>query len=289
MLERELDIFVFHGRHGLRRLFTYRRWMFLAPLTLLLALVAGGLALWRCCHDRQALSGRAEAVAARLAEQQARGLALRERARRLAAETGRIGAFDAKLGVMLARPGEAAAMGSPTGREPVPESLGRRLFDFLDSLAGRLAAEETRQQELVRFLLERRLDFLAKPTLWPLTGAITSGFGYRRSPFGRGGDFHEGVDIKAPTGTPVRAPGAGRVTEVGYARGYGLRVVIAHDFGLETVFAHLKKAEVQPGQEVRRGQILGLSGHSGRTTGAHLHYEVRAHDTPVNPRQYLLD
>ena len=149
--------------------------------------------------------------------------------------------------------------------------------------------EEAHQQEIARWLTDRKLEFLAKPSLWPARGPITSDFGPRPSPFGRGGDFHNGVDIKMPIGTPVVAPGAGRVTEVGLVHGYGLRVVIAHDYGLTTVFAHLSKAAVEPGQTVKRGQRIGFSGNSGRTTGSHLHYEVRVSDTPVNPLQYLLD
>lgn len=263
--------------------------MLWAPVALLLVLIAGGLSLWRYYAAYEAMACRAEAARARLAEQKARGLALRERARRVSIEAARIRAFDAKLAVMLDAPGEAVGRGSlPTG-VIFPETTGRRLFDFLATLGGRMAVEEVRQQELVRSLLERKLEFLAMPSLWPAHGPITSGFGPRRSPFGRGGDFHNGVDIKVARGTPVHAPGAGRVVAANYVHGYGLRVVIDHDFGVETVFAHLKKASVKPGQTVRRGERIGLSGNSGRTTGSHLHYEVRVNGTPVNPRQYMLD
>lgn len=289
MLESELDIFVYHARHGIRRLFTYRRWMFLAPLLVLAVSAAGGLLLWRYYDGHEALVERSRLAESQLVAQKARLLALREQARRLVVEAGRISSFDAKLGVMLTRPGENGGMGALPASELVPEALGRRLNDFLDSLAGRMAVEEVHQQALLRSLAERKLEFMAKPSLWPLHGYITSGFGLRPSPFGRGGDFHNGVDIKAPTGTPVHAPGAGRITEAGFMHGYGLRVVISHDFGLETIFAHLKKVEVKPGDLVKRGQRIGLSGNSGRTTGAHLHYEIHANGTPVNPRQYMLD
>lgn len=289
MLEREIDIFFYHGRHGVRRLFTYRRWMFVATVVLLAGLGAGAAVLWRYYDGYEALSRRARQARAQLAEQKALTLGLRERMRRTALEMERIGAFDAKLGIMLARPGETSGMGALSSGAGLPVELGRRMFEFLDGLAGRMAVEEAHQQELARWLIDRKLEFMAKPSLWPARGPITSDFGPRRSPFGRGGDFHNGVDIRMPIGTPVMAPGAGRVTDVGYVHGYGLRVVVAHDYGLETVFAHLKKAEVEPGQAVKRGQRIGLSGNSGRTTGSHLHYEVRINDTPVNPGQYLLD
>ncbi len=295
MLERELDIFIYHSRAGVRRLFTYRRWMFVVPLGLLLLSAATGAALWRYRHGYEALQRRSLAVEGRLAEQKAAALRLRERARGLGDEVKRIGSFNAKLGAMVGHLGEAGGRGalSPASLPGAAGSgrgdLDRRLFDFLDALAGRLAVEEVLQQDLARALFERKLEFLAKPSLWPAKGYITSDFGPRSSPFGRGGDFHNGVDIKVPTGSPVFAPGAGRVTEADTMHGYGLRVVIAHDFGVETVFAHLQKAEVKPGQMVKRGQLIGLSGNSGRTTGAHLHYEVHLHGAPVNPRQYLLD
>lgn len=293
MLERELEIYIRNG-NGVRRVFTYRRWMFFAMAAGLLVLAAGGLALWPYASGRQALEARRVEALARLSGQKAAALALRDRVRRLAEEAGRIRDFDGKLAVMV----DAARDMGGVGAFPVQARLpgvpadgeaGRRLVDFLQALGSRMAMEEVAQLELMRLLAERKLEFLAKPSLWPARGYITSGFGGRRSPFGRGGDFHNGVDIKVPMGSTVCAAGAGRVTEAGTMTGYGLRIVVSHDYGLETVYAHLQKIEVKPGEEVKRGQRIGLSGNSGRTTGSHLHYEVRAAGTPVNPRQYMLD
>lgn len=297
MLERRLEIFVYTGAAGVRRLFTYRRWMLLVPLVLVTVLAAGGLYLWRFQSGYAALLARRQAALGLLAGQKAAALRLRDRVRRLGGEVERIGSFNAKLGVMLEHPVDRSGR-SGSGAWPqsgfgldfgINDGLGRRLFDFLEALGSRMAVEEVQQQELVRALFERKLEFLSKPSLWPARGYITSGFGARTSPFGRGGDFHNGVDIKVPMASPVFAAGAGRVTEADFMTGYGLRIVISHDYGLETIYAHLKKAEVQPGQMVKRGQRIGLSGNSGRTTGAHLHYEVHAGGTPVNPRQYMLD
>ncbi|MEL7639546.1 MAG: M23 family metallopeptidase [Solidesulfovibrio sp.] len=291
MLERELDIFVRDGK-GVRRIFTYRRWMFFCLVAGLCGLLALGAALWHYRAGHEGVEARRRDALARLAGLKADSLALRERARRLAEEAARIAAFNGKLAVMVDAPRDDEAAGALTDRLPptfLEDDLGRRLGEFLGVLGGRMATQEAMQQELAHLLLERKLEFLAKPSLWPARGYITSGFGSRASPFGRGGDFHNGVDIKVPKGSPVGAAGAGRVTEAGPLSGYGLRIVVAHDFGLETVYAHLQKIEVKPGQEVKRGQRIGLSGNSGRTTGAHLHYEVRAAGTPVNPRQYMLD
>lgn len=294
MLERKLDIFIYVRSGGVRRVFTYRRWMLYVLLAVMAVLVAGGVFLWQGRAGLDKLEARRLAVLGRLAEQKATALRLNDRAVRLGGEMARITSFDAKLGVMVDRPVDRGGLDAtprlrPAAGLPAETVPDRRLFDFLDALGDRMAVEEVVQQRLETWLGERKLEFLAKPSLWPAKGYINSGFGRRSSPFGRGGDFHKGVDIKVPMRSPVIAAGAGRVTTVGYMHGYGLRVVVSHDYGLETVYAHLNKALVNEGDAVKRGQLIALSGNSGRTTGPHLHYEVRTNGTPVNPRQYLLD
>jgi peptidase M23-like protein len=127
------------------------------------------------------------------------------------------------------------------------------------------------------------------PTLWPIMGPITSSFGQREDPIlGNGeGEFHTGIDISAPNGIPIRATGDGTVKEAEMSNGYGREVVIDHGHGVETVYGHMSGFAVIAGQNVVRGQVIGFVGHSGRTTGSHLHYEVRIHNTPVNPHKYL--
>jgi murein DD-endopeptidase MepM/ murein hydrolase activator NlpD len=127
------------------------------------------------------------------------------------------------------------------------------------------------------------------PTLWPIMGPITSSFGQREDPIlGNGeGEFHTGIDISAPNGVPIRATGDGTVMEAEMSNGYGREVVIDHGHGVETVYGHMSGFAVVAGQTVVRGQVIGYVGHSGRTTGSHLHYEVRIHNTPVNPHKYL--
>ena len=127
------------------------------------------------------------------------------------------------------------------------------------------------------------------PTLWPVMGPITSSFGQREDPIlGNGeGEFHSGIDISAPNGVPIRATGDGTVLEAQMSNGYGREVVIDHGHGVETVYGHMSGFAVIAGQSVVRGQVIGYVGHSGRTTGSHLHYEVRIRNTPVNPHKYL--
>ena len=125
------------------------------------------------------------------------------------------------------------------------------------------------------------------PSEWPVQGIVTSSFGARLDPFNGEGAFHAGIDIATAKGEAVRAPADGTVVKAGMGNGYGREVVIDHGHGVETVYAHLSGFAVIEGQEVSRGDILGYVGSSGHSTGPHLHYEVRIHDTPVNPSKYL--
>jgi murein DD-endopeptidase MepM/ murein hydrolase activator NlpD len=127
------------------------------------------------------------------------------------------------------------------------------------------------------------------PSLWPVVGPIRSSFGQREDPVtGNGeGEFHTGVDISAPMGTPIRATADGTVRSAAMENGYGREVIIDHGHNLETCYAHMSGFTVMAGQSVVRGQVIGYVGMSGRTTGAHLHYEVRIRNTPVNPHKYM--
>lgn len=126
------------------------------------------------------------------------------------------------------------------------------------------------------------------PTIWPVQGEVTAGFGERVDPFSGEEAFHPGVDIAAPSGTPVRAAADGIVIGAGREEaGYGNEIVIDHGFGIATRYGHLRRIFVVEGQEVRQGQVIGAVGMTGRATGPHLHYEVLVHETPVNPSKYL--
>lgn len=127
------------------------------------------------------------------------------------------------------------------------------------------------------------------PTIWPVNGKLEGGFGGRRNPFGGGGyEFHSGQDIEADWGAPIVSGASGRVTFTGWQNGYGQLVEVDHGGGLTTRYAHLSHIDVELDQMVERGQLLGKVGSTGRSTGPHLHYEVRINDQPVNPLPYLL-
>jgi murein DD-endopeptidase MepM/ murein hydrolase activator NlpD len=160
----------------------------------------------------------------------------------------------------------------------------------VDSAAA-LAALESKTAKLERdmrmyeaFLREHGMI----PSIWPVMGKLESGVGGRRNPFGgRGFEYHEGQDIDAAYGTPVQVAAPGRVIIAGRQRGYGNVVYVDHGGGLSTRYGHLSQIDVSLGQTVARGQTIGLVGSTGRSTGPHLHYEVRINNQPVDPRQYL--
>jgi murein DD-endopeptidase MepM/ murein hydrolase activator NlpD len=127
----------------------------------------------------------------------------------------------------------------------------------------------------------------AAPNLWPVEGQITASFGERIDPFNGEGAFHSGVDISAIVGSPVIAPADGQVTFADFMGGYGRAVVVDHGHSITTRYGHLSSYAVAAGQYVHRGDTIGYVGLSGRTTGPHLHYEVRINETPVNPYKYL--
>ena len=125
------------------------------------------------------------------------------------------------------------------------------------------------------------------PSIWPVLGHITDGFGERLDPFSGEGAFHTGVDVGADYGAPVHVTADGMVLDAGQHSGYGRVVIVDHGFGLTTWYAHLSSYAVIAGTRVKRGEVIGYTGISGRSTGPHVHYEVRMNNAPVNPWRYM--
>ena len=147
---------------------------------------------------------------------------------------------------------------------------------------------EHRLQGFGTSLQARKLVLLATPSLWPVAGQISSRFGATRLSADAGGPRpHRGVDISAPTGTPIIAPADGVIRLAGEGLDLGRLIIIDHGYGFSTKYGHLKKYFVQTGDKVRKGQTIGAVGSSGASTGPHLHYEVHIHDRAVNPADYL--
>jgi len=155
--------------------------------------------------------------------------------------------------------------------------LSQMLGEMADSMEANLRKAEQRQAELD-----------ALPSAWPtVSRRLTSGFGYRSDPFTRKSAFHAGVDITGDVGDPIYAAGDGTVKEAGFNRTRGNYIIITHRTGLESHYLHLSKIGVKAGQQIRRGDLIGEMGNSGRSTGPHLHFQVVASEKPVNPLPYL--
>jgi murein DD-endopeptidase MepM/ murein hydrolase activator NlpD len=125
------------------------------------------------------------------------------------------------------------------------------------------------------------------PSIIPNLGHISSLFGWRRSPFGFGRDFHTGIDIAAAPGEPIKATAPGIVTTVGWGGGFGWMVKIDHKYGFQSLYGHCKITACRVGQEVKKGQIVAYVGQTGSATGNHCHYEIRLGGSPINPYPYM--
>ena len=126
------------------------------------------------------------------------------------------------------------------------------------------------------------------PSLWPAAGPITSRFGQRISPFGDSSELHQGIDIASATGTPVVAAADGQVVQSGWSGGYGNMVQLDHGNGITTIYGHNSSVSVTTGQTVKKGQVIAFAGSTGRSTGSHVHYEVRVNNIAVDPWKYLV-
>jgi murein DD-endopeptidase MepM/ murein hydrolase activator NlpD len=132
-----------------------------------------------------------------------------------------------------------------------------------------------------------RLNVNILPSSWPVMGRLGDGFGTRHDPFSGEGAMHTGIDIATAYGTPVKVTADGIIRHASWYSGYGQCVIVDHGNGYQTLYGHLSKIDVMEGQEIRQGEPIGRVGSSGRSTGSHLHYEVRIHSTPVNPYRFL--
>ncbi len=156
-------------------------------------------------------------------------------------------------------------------------------------LAKEAATQEKTLQELSVAAEQKSSRWAATPSIWPVKGWVTSGFGPRVSPFTEKPAWHDGLDIGAAANAPVQAPAQGRVTSVGFDSKLGNTVKLDHGFGIETLYGHLAKALVKEGQRVKRGDVVGLVGSTGLATGPHLHYMVKVNGQTFDPTKYILD
>ena len=168
-------------------------------------------------------------------------------------------------------------------------NMVERLSNGLDHLGKQAKIQSISFQELDNFFKNQKSLLSSTPSIWPTRGWVTSGFGFRKSPFTGLREKHEGWDIAARNGAPVRTTADGVVVVEGREYGYGNLVEIDHGYGLVTRYGHNSKHLVKVGDRVKRGQVIALVGNTGRSTGPHLHYEVLLNGVPANPKNYILE
>jgi murein DD-endopeptidase MepM/ murein hydrolase activator NlpD len=180
----------------------------------------------------------------------------------------------------------------PTQQLSINYSRPDVVNDFSVNSGGPVDADNTEDADAV---IEKQLQVIQTtsdastiPSIWAHAGKINNEFGFRRNPFGgRTYEFHAGMDIDGERGDIVVAPAGGIVTKAGWQGGYGNMIEIDHGNGLITRYGHLSKIEVEVGNRLSRGELMGFVGSTGRSTGPHLHYELRLNDKPINPRRFL--
>jgi murein DD-endopeptidase MepM/ murein hydrolase activator NlpD len=197
---------------------------------------------------------------------------------------------DAKVRVMakLSAPksDSMVGVGGPATQEDVNREFSV-IQQRIDEVRRQIDLRRESQEEIQGILNDQRSLLAAKPGGWPVKGWLTSSFGMRRDPFNGRRKMHEGLDIAARTGTSVTATADGIVSSVKTEPGYGKVVILDHGYGYRTIYGHNSRYYVKVGQRVRRGERIAAVGNTGRSTGSHVHYEIRLNGVPVNPRKYL--
>jgi murein DD-endopeptidase MepM/ murein hydrolase activator NlpD len=228
-------------------------------------------------------------------------LLVQEKVAHISATLDRVERFDAKLRTAVTQlqdPERNLAIGPVGNGEqetaipgPAPAAEGN-----VSALPGKLASlesEASRQEQSLRELQEyfddQRSLLATTPSIWPTRGWVTSDFGTRIDPYTAERKMHQGLDIASPHGQPVYTPSDGTVVFVGTEGGYGKVLVIDHGYGVKTRYAHLAEIFAHLGDRIRRGDKVAAVGNTGRSTGPHLHYEVRVNGIPENPRKFILE
>ena len=221
----------------------------------------------------------------------------------LQGEMSRLRQFDMKLRVMadldgVVYPEQIMGIGgeNPEPFNPLEGEISfqdRTLVDGMIAGLERLKAETSIQersfQELVEYLEDQKSLLASTPSIWPVKGWLTSGFGYRTSPFTGRREMHKGIDVATRSGTPIIAPADGIVVFAGREGGFGNMILVDHGYGIVTRYGHCSSLEVKKGEKVRRGDVIAKVGNTGRSTGPHLHYEVAVNGVAVNPMRYILN
>ncbi|HET9555202.1 MAG TPA: M23 family metallopeptidase [Anaeromyxobacteraceae bacterium] len=228
-------------------------------------------------------------------------LLVQEKVAHISSTLDRVERFDAKLRTAvtsLQDPERNLAIGpvgtsepeaAPAGPAPAAEQSASALPGKLGSLETEAARQEQSLRELQEYFDDQRSLLASTPSIWPTRGWVTSDFGTRLDPYSAERKMHEGLDIATPYGQAVQVPSDGVVVFNGLEGGYGKVLVIDHGYGVKTRYGHLSEVFVKLGDRVKRGDKVAAVGNTGKSTGPHLHYEVRVNGIPENPRKFILE
>jgi murein DD-endopeptidase MepM/ murein hydrolase activator NlpD len=215
---------------------------------------------------------------------------------KLTAKVNQLQSIVNKLGVMagveqtIPADNNPGGVGGVTSIESTAPSKGRDVSpDALREMDKTLSSLAQRSTQLEAFYRDQKMLLASTPSVWPVHGYLSAGFGNRIDPFTGLKDFHPGIDISTPIGTKVLAPADGVVISCGEKGGYGNAIQVDHGYDVVTRYGHLDRFNVKPGQRVHRGDVIGFVGNTGRSTAPHLHYEVWVRDQAQNPIHFILD
>ncbi len=299
MLFKKYQVFVFDEKSGKKRSFTFKSSLFAYVFLFLVALV--GINGFFVQYFLSTKDMKKDLVFAEreIEEKESRLVGILAELEVLREDINRIRQFDNQLKMLVGEKTltEESSMGGiesedfkvdmlPLHRQ---ELASRKILGYIRELKKDSRLEEIIQQDLIVFMNESTQKLASIPSIIPAQGFITSRFGYRTSPFTGSKQLHKGLDVSAPVGTKIIAPADGKVVFAQRDGAYGLSVEIDHGNGIITRYAHMSKFNVKRGDKIKRGELIGLVGNTGRSTGAHLHYEVIVNGVHTNPMAYIVE
>jgi murein DD-endopeptidase MepM/ murein hydrolase activator NlpD len=277
------------------------RWIYQLVAVLALFVFGSGVMLW---HYSSVVDEAQSTQGLREQNQKLKGdlAVIQEQMAHVESTIDRVERFDQKLRGMtsLSDPQRNLAMGPLSSKDSAAvvdnqfvRSVGAETSSQLLKKLDKASADATRQEqsltELQAYFQDQKSLLASVPSLWPVTGWVTSDFGSRLDPYTSERVMHAGIDIAGPHGKEIIAPSDGTVVFAGLEGGYGNVLVIDHGYGVKTRYGHLASMLVKPGDRLKRGQSVGTLGNTGRSTGPHLHYEVRVNGIAQNPHKFIID
>lgn len=299
MFFKKYQVFVFDEKSGKKRSFHVKSSLFAYLVVFLIVLSCANVFLLQHFLNTKDVKNDLILAEREIEEKESRLIGLLAELEVLREDVNRIRQFDNQLKLLVGAKAqeEESSIGGiesddfkvdmlPLHRQ---ELAARKIRSYIRELKKDSQLEEVIQHDLIVYMNESTQKLASIPSIIPSHGFISSRFGYRTSPFTGTSQLHKGLDIAAPIGTKIIAPADGKVIFAQKDGAYGLSVEVDHGNGIITRYAHMSKFGVKRGDKIKRGDLIGLVGNSGRSTGAHLHYEVIVNGVHTNPMAYIID